>query len=185
MNTENNNAMNQFCRNCGAKIEMGSQFCPFCGQGQRRENAQVAANTEPMSAEPKIVFDGQASVSAAPTANQDYVAPSTPKPKKRARKAIVILSILMVVFAAASVALTVVAVNMYDDVYSDKYWKEQKEVKEEYEFYHTHAVVYNDKENDYYHHYGCPYFNDSSFYIFNSELAEARGIKPCPYCIGN
>lgn len=42
-------------------------------------------------------------------------------------------------------------------------------------------------ENDYYYHSDpyCDYFDSTSFYIYNIESAEAKGYKPCPYCVLN
>lgn len=48
-------------------------------------------------------------------------------------------------------------------------------------FLYENAACVNDT-GSYYHHPDCDHFDDSSFYIYNTELAEAKGYKPCPNC---
>lgn len=48
-------------------------------------------------------------------------------------------------------------------------------------FYDSYAVCVNDN-SPYYHKPNCVYFDDSSFYIYNTETAEVRGYRECPYC---
>lgn len=50
-----------------------------------------------------------------------------------------------------------------------------------YGFLYNHAACVNDT-GSYYHHPDCDYFDDSSFYIYNTDLAEAKEYKPCPVC---
>lgn len=50
------------------------------------------------------------------------------------------------------------------------------------QFYQKHAVFVND--TDVYHKYGCEWFDESSFYTLNPELAESLGFLPCRFCIG-
>ncbi len=52
---------------------------------------------------------------------------------------------------------------------------------DDYTFYYEHAACVS--ENDrYYHHPDCDDFDDSYFYIYNTELAEVKGYTPCPIC---
>lgn len=48
-------------------------------------------------------------------------------------------------------------------------------------FYEAYAVCVDDNDS-FYHRPGCEYFDDSSFYIYNTEAAKARGYSECPYC---
>lgn len=50
-----------------------------------------------------------------------------------------------------------------------------------YFFYYDYAACINDN-SVYYHHASCDYFDDSSFNIYNVDLAESYGYKPCPVC---
>lgn len=54
-------------------------------------------------------------------------------------------------------------------------------MEENYYFYDDYVACVNDT-GSYYHHPDCDYFDDSSFYIYNTDLAEAKGYKPCPVC---
>ncbi len=54
-------------------------------------------------------------------------------------------------------------------------------MENDYIFYAHHAACVS--ENDrYYHHPDCDDFDDSYFYIYNTELAEVKGYTPCPIC---
>lgn len=48
-------------------------------------------------------------------------------------------------------------------------------------FYETYAACVNDGDA-YYHKPDCMFFDDSYFYMYNTDAAEARGYDPCPYC---
>lgn len=54
-------------------------------------------------------------------------------------------------------------------------------LQENYDFYYKFAACV-DENNNYYHHYGCDYFDDSSFWIYNINAADEKGYKPCPHC---
>lgn len=74
----------------------------------------------------------------------------------------------------------------------DKYQKliqEQAKQIEQFEeqeellsFYEEYAVCVND-EKEFYHKYGCSFFDSSSFYIYNVNAAIYYGYEPCPFCI--
>lgn len=49
-------------------------------------------------------------------------------------------------------------------------------------FFYDAAVFTNDSDNHHYHRYDCPQFDDSYYYIYNVENAEAKGYTPCSYC---
>ena len=51
-------------------------------------------------------------------------------------------------------------------------------------FYEKHAVCVSCDNPDTYHKYGCRWFDDSEFWIFNTEYAQHNGYEPCPYCCG-
>lgn len=51
----------------------------------------------------------------------------------------------------------------------------------DYEFFWEYAACVNEN-SPYYHHPSCDKFDDSSFNIYNTDLAESYGYKPCPDC---
>lgn len=53
------------------------------------------------------------------------------------------------------------------------------------QFYEESAVVVSDDGTNRYHKYGCDKFDESYYWIFNTEYAKYQGYKPCPHCIGN
>ena len=55
------------------------------------------------------------------------------------------------------------------------------QAKETKSFYEENAVCVSDINDDY-HKYGCWAFDDSEYWIFNTEYAEYLGYEPCPYC---
>lgn len=48
-------------------------------------------------------------------------------------------------------------------------------------FFQEYAACINE-QSVFYHHPSCDYFDDSSFNIYNIDLAESYGYKPCPVC---
>lgn len=51
----------------------------------------------------------------------------------------------------------------------------------DYEFFWEYAACVN-SNGSYYHHPSCEKFSDDYFYIYNTDLAESYGYKPCPDC---
>ena len=66
--------------------------------------------------------------------------------------------------------------NKIDDMEDDR-----DEDRDKLEFYEEYAVLVNEG-SDYYHKYGCPMFDESSFWIYNIAAAESRGYEPCFDC---
>lgn len=70
-----------------------------------------------------------------------------------------------------------------------EYWREQRDDEEakryqelsKYIFLYKYAACVNEN-SPYYHHPSCDKFDDSSFNIYNTDLAESYGYKPCPDC---
>lgn len=48
-------------------------------------------------------------------------------------------------------------------------------------FYEEYAACVNEGST-LYHKYGCDYFDDSSFWIYNTDLAAQKGYRACPRC---
>lgn len=65
----------------------------------------------------------------------------------------------------------------YGDGYSDGKWLYYWEVR----FFRYGACVVT-TGGEKYHHYGCYHIGDSSYWIYNVELAEAKGYTPCLDC---
>lgn len=64
------------------------------------------------------------------------------------------------------------------------YEKEIRSLKEDRErlrFWDNFAVIVT-VSGEKYHTYGCPYIDESDFYIFNIENAKYLGYEPCSYC---
>ena len=55
------------------------------------------------------------------------------------------------------------------------------EMGAEYEFFQEHACCVNEN-GSFYHRPFCDNFDDEYSYIYNTELAESYGYKPCPVC---
>lgn len=51
----------------------------------------------------------------------------------------------------------------------------------DYEFFWEYAGCVNEN-GSFYHHPSCDNFSDEYFYIYNVDLAESYGYKPCPVC---
>ena len=65
----------------------------------------------------------------------------------------------------------------YNDGYLDGKWLYYWEV---WFFRNSACIVTTGGEK--YHHYGCYHIGDSSYWIYNVELAEAKGYTPCLDC---
>lgn len=55
------------------------------------------------------------------------------------------------------------------------------EIQDEYSFWKSHAVIVT-AAGEKYHAYGCPHVTDKTFWIYNIELAKAKGHEPCLDC---
>lgn len=122
-------------------------------------------------------------------------------------KSIIVLSITTAIFCLSTIGLTIgmfyqtdklnaintelVSVSRENGIIekdleraqreSRTYFQENIELNDKLEFYDNHVVCINNGSN-YYHKPDCEYFDDSSFYIYNTETAQARGYTECPYC---
>jgi len=65
--------------------------------------------------------------------------------------------------------------EMRVEVFADKLQAERQ-----LKFYEENIGLIS--ENNKYHTYGCEDFDDSSFWGYNVEQAEALGYRPCPKC---
>lgn len=78
----------------------------------------------------------------------------------------------------------VISIEMEDEDLKDKAFSQELQItlmKDDYMFYSHYAACVN--ENDaYYHQPSCEYFSSENFYIYNVDLAESYGYKPCPVC---
>lgn len=59
-----------------------------------------------------------------------------------------------------------------------EYVKTRKALK----FYEENACIVPDDGKNIYHIYGCEYLGDETYWIYNSQLAQNRGYKPCSHC---
>lgn len=57
-----------------------------------------------------------------------------------------------------------------------------EKMKNVYDFCTNHVVVVSDDGSRTYHKCNCPYFDDSYFWAYNTELAIQNGYKPCTFC---
>ena len=69
----------------------------------------------------------------------------------------------------------------YDDGYRDGRRTVLDEIGEEHEFFHDYAVIVTET-GDKYHRYGCQHVYGREAYIYNTELAEAKGYTACLDC---
>ena len=119
----------------------------------------------------------------------------TKKEKSKTKIVCIILCIvlLLVLVSAALVSVSVVYHNKaIDDAYVDgkdigyyngynKGYGYYKHIKDEYEFFHEHAVITTTTGKKY-HRYDCYHIRNRSFYIYNIENAESKGYTPCRDC---
>ena len=152
---------------------------------------------------PNVEESDQAS-ELAESANRTETHPNTtlePHRKKPRTKAV--LALLMAVFAVATIVLSVFLILFVQDRdhYRDRYRESLDEldktktqyntlktkydnISDEYNFYHSYAVVCPDDGSGLYHQYSCSKLDDSNgVWIYNTKAAESRGFEPCPNCI--
>ncbi|MBR2782768.1 MAG: zinc-ribbon domain-containing protein [Firmicutes bacterium] len=113
-------------------------------------------------------------------------------PKKQVGRAVVVLLFLAMagglVYQYTQNQALLEKLNSYKlvNASSDKnteYWKDKYlSIKDEYQFYHDHAVIVQDGVTNY-HSYGCPRLDYSYFWIYNTEYAIDRGYDPCSECM--
>lgn len=60
--------------------------------------------------------------------------------------------------------------------------RQSENMEQVYDFCNDHVVVVSDDGTRNYHKCDCPYFDDSYFWAYNTELAEQKGYHPCSYC---
>lgn len=78
-------------------------------------------------------------------------------------------------------------ISIYESDINDKLSKisalEQgnEELRDKTNFMDYYIVIVGADEK-YYHKYGCPRLNKSTFLAFNIDAAKGEGYKPCPYC---
>lgn len=53
---------------------------------------------------------------------------------------------------------------------------------EEFAFFRNNAAIVLDDDDSYYHHFDCPTWQNQSYQILNTNLAEAMDYSPCPDC---
>ena len=70
----------------------------------------------------------------------------------------------------------------YDDGYWDGYWEGYYD-NDELIFWQENAVLVT-MTGSKYHTYDCYHIEGRSYYIYNIELAQYKGYKPCLDCIG-
>ncbi len=66
----------------------------------------------------------------------------------------------------------------------DKAYQQEIQIalmKDDYMFYSHYAACVNEN-GSYYHHPSCEKFSNDYFFIYNTDLAESYGYKPCPDC---
>lgn len=128
------------------------------------------------------------------------------KKKRSVKKTVIVLSLTTVVFLVSTIALSIglISINLNNNNLSTQISELEKSVEEknneisrldrqalnqqgtinsiqnELDFYDSYVACVDD--DSYYHKPDCIYFDDSSFYIYNTEAAEARGYTECPYC---
>ena len=130
------------------------------------------------------------------------------KPKKsKKRLSTIILSVTTILFIASTIGLTVELINQQSNnqkftsqIETLKSTIKQKDdtishlnteiinqkgtisnLESKLYFYDTCAVCVNDNSS-YYHKPDCIYFDNSGFYIYNTETAKVKGYRKCPYC---
>lgn len=165
-----------FCKNCNLIYDDNKSFCIHCG-------APLTPNPQPFSA------------NAAPAPQPNHLSSTytsvSPAPVKRKGKGLLVLFIILtILFFAGTIVGTVFAItNAMDAEYYRKQYHEYSDlynsINDEYDFYHKHAVLCDDYEDDpYFHTHECEEIKKmEGYWIFNKEYALGQGYKPCPKCI--
>lgn len=60
--------------------------------------------------------------------------------------------------------------------------REYEAILPEYNFFHNGAVIVTATAGEKYHHYDCGHISGRDIYIYNIELAKAKGYTPCADC---
>lgn len=69
----------------------------------------------------------------------------------------------------------------YESGYGDGWDGAEDNYAQEYRFFRERSCIVTE-EGYRYHHYGCYHIDGRDFWIYNVELAEAKGYSPCLDC---
>lgn len=103
----------------------------------------------------------------------------------KTKKILIAVVIVLSVLTAFACIMSVVVYIEYNAVRSrlsdqrSRNWELEKEVG----FYQEHIALVNE-DDKYYHKQNCDYFDDSSFWAYNTEQAKSKGYSACPKCYG-
>lgn len=184
------------CTKCGAQLEDWQIYCSECGE--RVPEPEVSEEDIFNSNEVKILQNKVEQLQAENMRLQDKI--DTVKKGGGVKKLLVaIFCVALIItniyffnecqrYSEDSYAQNKRYNNMqseYDTIKSeyDTIKSEYDNVKSEYDFYSQHAVVVSTNESNLYHRYNCEDFDNSSYWIYNIELAKYKNYSPCPICM--
>lgn len=172
-----------------------------------KEKGRYSADKKPESEERTYEPANSNSHNSSSNNISDIKIPMQKKINKSNKAIVVILSITTAFFGLSTIGLTAGLISIQSDnnhlseeisdleasigVKDDEISRLDREAMNQHgtinslqnklNFYDAHVACVNDGD-PYYHKPDCLYFDESSFYIYNTETAIVRGYKECPYC---
>lgn len=113
--------------------------------------------------------------------------------KKNRNKLAIVLAVILAISLVGNVIQAISGVALIDKVdrlettlsasheYNDSLKKEKEVLFDAYLFYRFNSAIVT-RTGSKYHRFDCHYVEGREFYIYNTELAEAKGYEPCSYC---
>lgn len=173
INTENGSKKSRkerlaFCKLCGCKIDSETRKCSGCGKQYFRGftgKKKCKIKTQYCKKCGNLI---DSKTKKCTVCGKQYF--------KGLRIKTLLYLFLIILFVVAIIILSVKLnnANLYKERYNDIY--------DEYNFYHSKAVIVADDDTNLYHSYTCEDLNTSSFWVYNKEAAKGKGFKPCPNC---
>lgn len=105
------------------------------------------------------------------------------KKENKAKKILIPVVIVLSVLLVFTGIMSVVLYSEFDTARStlSNQRSRNQELKYEVDFYQEHIALVNE-EDKYYHKLSCDYFDNSSFWAYNTEQAKSKGYTACPKC---
>lgn len=145
------------CLKCGQLIPDDSDFCQYCGS--RITTGKIALQYDDLEEE-------GSEESIASTSEQDHVF----SPQETA-----------ISLQEAKISMQEREKEELENA-ADEAIRQLHTCIAKLRFYDKNVVIVPDDGKLLYHKYGCEELDLSSFWIYNTKLAEANSYKPCDYC---
>ena len=122
--------------------------------------------------------------------------PQEPYKMSNTTKNLIALCVFIIILICTCIFAVIYHNNAIDDAYNkgeskgygkgynvgySKGYRYYEDIKDEYNFYHKHAVIVTTTGQKY-HRHSCYHISGRRFYIYNTENAKAKGYTPCLDC---